>query len=129
MNLQVNNLRKQTSSVSNGAEAHLDLERQESAAHLDLNLIVSPDQSPIRQYYQQQQSFKQPTALDMISKRMEDDSDLARIKMNSRVPDLGEKFNLQTREDFLNFSIEKVWAEMEQIGRNKKQTTDLFQEF
>lgn len=49
----------------------------------------------------------------MVSKRLEEDSDLARIKMNSRVPDMGEKFNLKTREDFLNFSIEQVWAEME----------------
>jgi len=29
-------------------------------------------------------------------------------------------FNLESKEDYLNFSIEKIWQEMEEIGRSKK---------
>jgi hypothetical protein len=29
-------------------------------------------------------------------------------------------YDLQTKEDFLNFSIENIWKEMEEINKNKK---------
>jgi len=38
-------------------------------------------------------------------------------------------FNLKTKEDFLNFSIENIWKEMEEMGRSKKAAHVLFEEF
>ena len=29
-------------------------------------------------------------------------------------------YNLKTKEDFINFSIENIWKEMEEINRSKK---------
>ena len=40
--------------------------------------------------------------------------------------ELTRDFDLKTREDYMNFSIEKIWEEMEAIGRNKQASTELF---
>ena len=34
-----------------------------------------------------------------------------------------------TKEDFLNFNIENIWKEMEEIGRAKQAAQELFSEF
>jgi hypothetical protein len=39
------------------------------------------------------------------------------------------EFKLKTREDFLNFSIEEVWKQMEEIERSKKAAHELFTGF
>ena len=39
------------------------------------------------------------------------------------------EFNLKSKEDFLNFSIENVWKEMEEINRSKQAAQDLFKVF
>ena len=39
------------------------------------------------------------------------------------------EYNLKSKEDFLNFSIENVWKEMEEINRSKQAAQDLFKVF
>lgn len=43
--------------------------------------------------------------------------------------ELGQPYGLKTREDFVNFDIENIWKEMEQIGRHKQTTDDMFKDF
>jgi hypothetical protein len=38
--------------------------------------------------------------------------------MNSKTNQV--EYNLKTKEDFINFSIENIWKEMEEINRSKK---------
>lgn len=38
-------------------------------------------------------------------------------------------YNLKSKEDFLNFSIENIWKEMEEIGRAKRSAQQLFSAF
>lgn len=46
--------------------------------------------------------------------------------MNSK--SIGD-YNLRSKEDFLNFSIENIWKEMEEINRSKKAAQELFKVF
>ncbi|CDW72446.1 UNKNOWN [Stylonychia lemnae] len=54
--------------------------------------------------------------------------DYIQLRTISR-PTLTRDFDLKTKEDYLNFSIEKIWQEMEEIGRNKQASTEFFKEF
>ena len=40
-----------------------------------------------------------------------------------------QNYNLTTKEDYLNFDIENVWKEMEEIGRNKREKDEVFSNF
>ena len=50
------------------------------------------------------------------------------VKSSSVKSCLGEA-EPKTREDFLNFSIENDWKEMEELQRSKKAAQDLFSKF
>ena len=66
--------------------------------------------------------------------RVEDELSMSRIVMAStlsskRAIQLSEDSQRWTRKDFLNFSIEEIWKEMDEISKSRKATHEEFQKF